>query len=99
MYALSPAYDLLATVLAIRDDPEECALTLNGKKARLVLADFQNLAVRLNLSDKVWEGICARYRNADMAKLRGLLSRSFLSEGSRERYEHIIKERLRRLFG
>ncbi len=39
---LTPAYDMLATRLLIseKDDPEELALTLNGKKSKFNLKDF-----------------------------------------------------------
>lgn len=46
---LSPAYDLVSTILAIPDDPEESALTINGKKANLQRRDFEELAESLNI--------------------------------------------------
>jgi len=35
-----PAYDMVATVLVNPDDKEELALTLNGKKRKLMKSDF-----------------------------------------------------------
>jgi serine/threonine-protein kinase HipA len=46
---LSPAYDLVSTVLAIPDDPEESALTINGKKTNLTKRDFDSLAQSLHI--------------------------------------------------
>ena len=49
---LSPAYDLLPTRLLL-SDPEESALPLNGRKARLELRDFLALAQHLRIPEKV----------------------------------------------
>jgi serine/threonine-protein kinase HipA len=46
---LAPAYDLVSTVLAIPDDPEESALAINGRKSRLRRADFDSLAKALDI--------------------------------------------------
>lgn len=40
MYCLSPAYDLLPVNIVMPEDPEQFALTLNGKKRKLVRKDF-----------------------------------------------------------
>jgi hypothetical protein len=50
--ALSPIYDLLSTQLAMPEDLEETALTINGKKNRLRRADFDELAEKLGLASK-----------------------------------------------
>ena len=49
---LAPAYDLLSTRLVIseRDDPEELALPLNGKKNRLKREDFALFARNILVS-------------------------------------------------
>lgn len=49
---LSPAYDLLPTRLLL-SDPEESALPLNGRKARLAPRDFLALATHLKIPEKV----------------------------------------------
>lgn len=49
---LSPAYDLLPTRLLL-SDPEESALPLNGRKARLAPRDFLALAAHLRIPEKV----------------------------------------------
>ena len=48
---LSPAYDLVSTALAIPDDPEESALTVNGKKSRLLKGDFEALGEQLEIRE------------------------------------------------
>ncbi len=51
---LSPAYDLLSTRLVIpeKDDNEEMALTINGRKRKFKLQDFLVLGERLKLTEK-----------------------------------------------
>lgn len=49
---LSPAYDLLPTRLLL-SDPEESALAINGRKARLAPGDFLALAAHLRIPEKV----------------------------------------------
>ncbi len=49
---LAPAYDLLPTRLLL-SDPEESALPLNGRKARLAFRDFLALAGHLRIPEKV----------------------------------------------
>lgn len=56
-YELSPAYDLLNTLLLIPDDKEESALTINGKKNRLKIEDFNQLAKTLKIPNKSVESI------------------------------------------
>lgn len=54
MVQLAPAYDLLATRLLIseKDDPEEMALTLNGRKRKFTRVDFEKFARNLGLGEK-----------------------------------------------
>jgi len=52
--SLSPAYDLLSTHLVIpeKDDNEESALTINGKKRKLTKGDFFQLGTSWGLTEK-----------------------------------------------
>jgi len=54
---LAPAYDLLSTELVLPDDPEESALTINGKKARLKKVDFDALGASLQIRPRAAENI------------------------------------------
>lgn len=47
---LAPAYDIICSKLVIPDE-EDLALTLNGKKNKLMFKDFQELSKYLNLPD------------------------------------------------
>ena len=51
VYALSPAYDLLPVNLVMPEDPEELALTLNGKKRNLRKNDFLKFANTCGITD------------------------------------------------
>lgn len=48
-FVLSPAYDLLPVNLVMPEDPEETALTLNGKKSRIKRRDLMSLAERCSI--------------------------------------------------
>jgi serine/threonine-protein kinase HipA len=51
-YKLCPAYDLLSTELVLKEDTEELALTLNGKKRKLNGKDFIEAMSKSGLSEK-----------------------------------------------
>jgi len=57
-YMLSPAYDMLSTVLAMPEDTEELALTLNGKKRKLIRTDFEITFSQSGLDSKVINPKC-----------------------------------------
>ncbi len=50
IFQLSPAYDLLSVHLAMPDDKEQMALTLNAKKSNIRMQDFMQLAQNIGLS-------------------------------------------------
>jgi serine/threonine-protein kinase HipA len=51
-YALAPAYNLISTVIVYPADDEDFALTLNGKKKKIRLADFIAAANTAKLDNK-----------------------------------------------
>ncbi len=94
--SLSPAYDLLSTKLAIPGDKEESALAINGKKNRLSLKDFNQLAINLGISDKATERVFDRF-NQKHAALNDLIELSFLPANAREAYKALLAARMARL--
>jgi serine/threonine-protein kinase HipA len=52
-YRLSPAYDMVSTVLALPDDTEQMALTLNAKRNKIRRNDFFEFAARLGINDGI----------------------------------------------
>lgn len=51
-FNLSPAYDLVSTYLAIKNEPEQMSLNINGKKNKLSKKDFDILGSSLQLNEK-----------------------------------------------
>jgi len=96
-YALSPAYDLVATRLLLPEDKEELALTLNAKKNRIKAEDFRK-ASQPYLSEKVWGNILRKWER-QMPLLFSLVNQSFLPENLKEQYIGLLRERWVRLNG
>lgn len=51
-FVLAPAYDMLPVKLLLKEDEEDLALTLNGKKSNFRREDFLHLADSCGLSEK-----------------------------------------------
>lgn len=96
---LAPAYDLLSTRLVIseKDDPEELALTLNGRKRKFKSGDFMHLADSLKLNQKQVDNIFKRFQNA-IPKALDFVDESFLPEKKKVEYRELIGERSQRLW-
>lgn len=96
LVALSPAYDLLCTKLAMPDDMEEMALTLNAKKRKLKKADFNAFAKSLKIPDRSIERTYARFAKKTGDALE-LLDVCFLPEEMKAGYKSLLVERAKRL--
>lgn len=95
-YQLTPAYDLLNVAIANPKDKEELALTLNGKKSRLKLQDFLTASVNMGIEERITLQLISSLHKA-LPAWEMLISESFLSEGMKESYLMLIKERFERL--
>ena len=97
-FVLSPAYDLLSTrlILAESVDPEELALSLNGKKSKLSRTDFLGFAENIGLLRRVAEAVIGRFANTQ-EQAQALISASFLSTKLQRKYSALIQERMGRL--
>ena len=98
MVNLSAAYDMVATRLLIpeKDDPEEMALTLNGKKNNLTCEDFRELAARLGLNERQTDNVLARFSNAIPA-MAPMIDGGFLPQQQKSRFRELVAERAERL--
>ncbi len=98
MIGLTPAYDLLCTRLFIseKDDPEELALTLNGKKRIFNRDDFVEFGKTIGLSEKQIEGSFRKFAKA-VPLIEPVIRGSFLSKSKQEEFLGIITDRARRL--
>jgi serine/threonine-protein kinase HipA len=95
---LAPAYDLLPSVLLLPEDPEETALTLNGKKRNLRPEDFLKFGAALQLTERQIQNSLRRISTAMDSGL-ALIERGFCSGEMKVRYRALISERSARLFG
>ena len=94
---LSPAYDLLNTVLVNPADDEEMALSLNGKKKKLKKRDFVAAMNTLKLDEKQQENIFTKMETAK-SKWMHQIEISFMSDNFKNQYKQIVTERFERIY-
>lgn len=95
-YMLTPAYDLLSTALAMPEDDEELALTLNGKKKRIKREDFEKAMRDSGMDEKAIANLFARFSKA-IPKWHELINTSFLPTDLQEAYHDKIDSMARRI--
>jgi serine/threonine-protein kinase HipA len=95
-YEFSPAYDLLSTKLALPEDKEESALTINGKKHKISKKDFDTLAISLNINEKSLQAIYNRFITIIPA-WEAFIKQSFLSEETQKTYISLIQEQRKKV--
>lgn len=97
--SFSPAYDLLCTRLFIseKEDSEEMALSLNGKKRKLTINDFLLFAKNIGLSEKQVDSVFARFQ-ASIPEAKKIIQNSFMPENLQEEFFEIIKKRASEFF-
>ena len=92
-YILTPAYDLLNTLLVIPEDTEELALTLNGKKSRLTRHDFEQAMLGSGLNEKVISNIFHRFKRI-IPQWESCVRSSFLPTNLQDTYWALIQQRI-----
>ena len=95
-YQMTPAYDLLNVSIANPKDKEELALPISGRKTKLRLEDFLNVARNMGLKEHVVKRLISGLQKS-LPKWRELIQKSFLSEDMKSRYEELVMSRLSRL--
>lgn len=95
-YVMSPAYDMLNTLIVMPEDKEELALNLNGKKSKITWSDFTQAMTGSGVPEKVQETMRAQFLKVQ-PKWEGTIRSSFLSKEMQDRYITMINERLTRL--
>lgn len=95
-YILTPAYDLLSTVLVMPEDDEELALTLNGKKKRIRRDDFEKAMRENGMKDNAIAKLFDRFSKS-VPKWHGLINESFLPKAMQKAYHDKIDIMARRL--
>ena len=98
MIHFAPAYDLLSTRLLIPEnkDPEEFALSMNGKKRNFTRNDFIAFGARCGLSSRQMENSLQKLGVLPGAAA-DLIGRSFLPEPLGRKYLALIGKRAKRL--
>lgn len=95
-YMLAPAYDLLSTALAMPEDDEELALTLNGKKKRIRRDDFEKAMRENGMKDNAIAKLFDRLSKS-VPKWHGLINESFLPKALQKAYHDKIDIMAKRL--
>ena len=83
-------------LLAISEDDEELALTLEGKKMKLEKEHFVRLGEKLELNRKQIYGVFRRFSNNKQIALSWIRS-SFLSEEYQQKYIALLEARYLKL--
>jgi serine/threonine-protein kinase HipA len=95
-YSLAPAYDMISAQLLIPDDPEELALTLNGKKRKITKADFDTAMTKAHIPKKAIENLWGRIEEG-AKKWPALIGGSFLKKEQKTKFKSLIEERTNRI--
>ena len=95
-YNLSPCYDLLNTRLAIPNEREDIALTLGGKSRNFQRSYFEKFAVSIGLSEKAMARVFSEI-DSWREVTQEVVGSSPLAPPARQKYLHIVEERVRNL--
>jgi serine/threonine-protein kinase HipA len=88
---LAPAYDMLSTKIAMPEDKDEAALTINGRKRRIKRSDFDALAKSLQLPEKSIQNVYVRASN-NSKSFNDWIEISFLPVKLKAEYKKVIVE-------
>lgn len=92
-FSLSPCYDLISTLLVIKNEPEQMALTLNGRKNKITKKDFDNLAANLSITKKQVEN-SFRLFSEKLNSALWWIENSFLPEDQKAILNSTVTERI-----
>lgn len=92
-FCLTPAYDLLSTLIVMPQDTEELALTLNGKKRKIKRSDFEKAMTASGLNEKVIQNMAIKFGKA-ISKWIDLIDNSFLPNDMKREYKRLIIKRV-----
>jgi len=95
-WVLAPAYDLLNVAIALPEDKEETALTLEGKKKKLKQENFVCLGKELELTDKQIDSTFKRMIKSKNSAMKWI-EKSFLSANLQTAYKEILESRYAQL--
>ena len=95
-FSLCPAYDLVPTALVVKEDEEQLALTLNGKKNRIKMEDFSAFAQQFKIDLKVLNYVYKKAQST-LPRWNNFIDASFLTGETKARYIELIRNRMTQL--
>ena len=95
-YTLAPAYDMVASQLVNKDDKEELALTLNGKKRKIKRNDFLKAFKTSQMEEKVSATIFSKFEKS-FTKWNAFIDISFIPQTMKREYKQMIREKAKQL--
>jgi serine/threonine-protein kinase HipA len=95
---LAPAYDLLNVAIVNPKDKEELTLTLESKKNKLKLEDFEKFGTRLELNEKQIKGEFKRFLNNKHLAINWI-GKSIMSENMKTNYLGFLETRYSEVLG
>jgi serine/threonine-protein kinase HipA len=95
-FALSPAYDLVSTMLVIKNEEEQMSLTINGKKNKIGKKDFDAMAAALSITEKQKQNFYHLLAER-MEEAAWWIKHSFLPATHKDKLHEILSGRVRLL--
>ena len=80
----------------LKNDDEELALTLNGKKKKLKRSDFITSGLTMCVEQKTIERLIGKYVKL-LPEMKKLIDNSFLTDEHKDKYAELITERIDRI--
>ena len=93
---LSPAYDMLSTEIAMPEDKDEMALTINARKRKLRRSDFNSLAKNLNIPTKAMENSYGKF-SEKLNEVNKWIDISFLTDEMKKEYKSVVAENAKKI--
>jgi serine/threonine-protein kinase HipA len=92
-FSLSPSYDLVSTMLVIKNESEQMALTLNGRKNKITKKDFTALAINISITEKQVENSFHSF-SEKLKSAQWWIENSFLPEEQKADLNKIVTDRI-----
>ena len=96
-YSLCPAYDMVPSALLVKEDFEELALNLNGKRRKIKRTDFVEAMSRFKIESRSIENIFNKFRESKI-EWNDFIGNSFLSQEMKLLYIELIDQKFRQLY-
>lgn len=93
---LSPAYDLVSTRVAMPEDVEEMALTINARKRKIRKTDFMTMAATLGIPERAAQNSLQKLARL-IPEMHTWIDISFMPEEHKMRYHETVDQNAGRL--